>query len=70
MVPVIILLAPLLGAVICGFLWRQIGEKTGQYVEGTTFVEALIPFRGQWFLYYGTADTRVGVAVTAAPARP
>ncbi|MBC7842049.1 MAG: pesticidal protein Cry15Aa, partial [Gemmatimonadaceae bacterium] len=39
-------------------------EKTGQYVEGTTFVEALIPFRGQWFLYYGTADSRVGVAVT------
>lgn len=38
-------------------------EKTGQYVEGTTFVEALIPFRGQWFLYYGTADSRVGVAV-------
>ena len=38
-------------------------EKTGQYVEGTTFVEALVPFRGQWFLYYGTADSRVGVAV-------
>jgi beta-1,2-mannosidase len=38
-------------------------EKTGQYVEGTTFVEALIPFRGRWFLYYGTADSRVGVAV-------
>lgn len=38
-------------------------EKTGQYVEGTTFVEALIPFRGQWLLYYGTADSRVGVAV-------
>ena len=38
-------------------------EKTGQYVEGTTFTEALIPFRGQWLLYYGTADSRVGVAV-------
>ncbi len=44
-------------------------EKTGQYVEGTTFVEALIPFRGQWLLYYGTADSRVGVAVWRAPAR-
>lgn len=43
-------------------------EKTGQYVEGTTFVEALVPFRGQWFLYYGTADSRVGVAVWAPPA--
>jgi len=39
-------------------------EKTGQYIEGTTFVEALIPFKGQWFLYYGTADSRVGVAVS------
>lgn len=38
-------------------------EKTGQYVEGTTFVEGLVPFRGRWFLYYGTADSRVGVAV-------
>jgi beta-1,2-mannosidase len=38
-------------------------EKTGQYIEGTTFVEALVPFRGQWLLYYGTADSRVGVAV-------
>jgi beta-1,2-mannosidase len=38
-------------------------ERTGQYVEGTTFVEALVPFNGTWFLYYGTADSRVGVAV-------
>lgn len=38
-------------------------ERTGQYVEGTTFVEALVPFNGRWYLYYGTADSRVGVAV-------
>jgi predicted GH43/DUF377 family glycosyl hydrolase len=38
-------------------------EKTGQYKEGTTFTEALIQFKGRWFLYYGTADSRVGVAV-------
>ena len=38
-------------------------EKTGQYVEGTTFVEGLVPFGGRWLLYYGTADSRVGVAV-------
>ncbi len=38
-------------------------EKTGQYPEGTTFAEGLVPFRGRWFLYYGTADSRVGVAV-------
>jgi beta-1,2-mannosidase len=38
-------------------------ERTGQYKEGTTFVEGLVPFRGKWFLYYGMADSRVGVAV-------
>jgi beta-1,2-mannosidase len=38
-------------------------ERTGQYVEGTTFLEGLVPFNGRWYLYYGTADSRVGVAV-------
>jgi len=38
-------------------------ERTGQYPEGTTFVEGLVPFRGRWYLYYGSADSRVGVAV-------
>ena len=42
-------------------------ERTGQYSEGTTFVEGLVPFNGRWFLYYGSADSRVGVAV--APVR-
>jgi predicted GH43/DUF377 family glycosyl hydrolase len=44
-------------------------ERTGQYVEGTTFVEGLVPFNGRWYLYYGTADSRVGVAVWDANAR-
>lgn len=38
-------------------------ERTGQYSQGTTFVEGLVPFQGRWFLYYGTADSRVAVAV-------
>ena len=38
-------------------------ERTGQYAAGTTFVEGLVPFHGRWYLYYGTADSRVGVAV-------
>ncbi len=38
-------------------------ERTGQYTAGTTFVEGLVPFHGRWYLYYGTADSRVGVAV-------
>ena len=39
-------------------------ERTGQYKEGTTFVEGLVRFRGRWLLYYGTADSRVGVATS------
>jgi len=38
-------------------------ERTGQYTAGTTFVEGLVKFHGRWYLYYGTADSRVGVAV-------
>ena len=39
-------------------------EKSGQYKEGTTFVEGLVRFKGRWLLYYGTADSRVAVAVS------
>ena len=38
-------------------------EMTGQYAAGTTFAEGLVWFRNRWFLYYGGADSRVGVAV-------
>jgi predicted GH43/DUF377 family glycosyl hydrolase len=38
-------------------------EKTGQYVAGDTFVEGLVYFQHKWFLYYGCADSLVGVAV-------
>ncbi|MDR3741682.1 MAG: glycoside hydrolase family 130 protein [Terracidiphilus sp.] len=37
-------------------------EKTGQYAAGTTFAEGLVWFKGQWFLYYGCADSLVAVA--------
>jgi beta-1,2-mannosidase len=42
---------------------EQPWEKSGQYVAGTTFAEGLVYFRGKYFLYYGGADSRVGVAV-------
>jgi predicted GH43/DUF377 family glycosyl hydrolase len=38
-------------------------EKTGQYAAGTTFAEGLVWFKNKWFLYYGCADSLVGVAV-------
>ena len=39
-------------------------EKTGQYAAGTTFAEGLVWFEGKWWLYYGCADSAVGVANT------
>ena len=41
-------------------------ERTGQYGAGTTFTEGLVLFHQRWFLYYGCADSNVGVAVAAA----
>jgi predicted GH43/DUF377 family glycosyl hydrolase len=49
-------------------------EKSGQYVNGTVFIEGLVYFNQKWFLYYGCADSKVGVAVfdpaNPAPADP
>jgi beta-1,2-mannosidase len=39
-------------------------EKTGQYAAGTTFCEGLVWFQGKWLIYYGCADSFVGVAVS------
>ena len=42
---------------------EQPWEQSGQYVAGTTFAEGLVFFQNRWFLYYGGADSRVGVAI-------
>lgn len=39
-------------------------EKSGQYKDGTTFIEGLVRFQNEWYLYYGTADSMVGVVKT------
>jgi predicted GH43/DUF377 family glycosyl hydrolase len=38
-------------------------ERTGQYAAGTTFAEGLVYYKNRWLLYYGCADTFVGVAI-------
>ncbi|MEY3432108.1 MAG: hypothetical protein RL131_44 [Bacteroidota bacterium] len=37
-------------------------EKLGE-VNEVCFVEGLVHFNNKWFLYYGTADSKIGVAV-------
>ncbi len=41
-------------------------EITGQ-VNNVTFVESMVPYKGRWWLYYGTADSKIAVA--SAPLR-
>jgi beta-1,2-mannosidase len=41
-------------------------ERSGQYAAGTTFAEGLVWFHNAWWLYYGCADSLVGVAVSRA----
>lgn len=38
-------------------------EKSGQYVDGTVFIEGLVFYKEKWYLYYGCADSQVGVAI-------
>jgi predicted GH43/DUF377 family glycosyl hydrolase len=37
-------------------------ELVGE-VNNVCFVEGLVPFKNQWYLYYGTADSKIGVAI-------
>lgn len=37
-------------------------ELTGQ-VNQVCFLEGMVPFRDKWYLYYGTADSKIAVAV-------
>jgi len=37
-------------------------EIEGQ-VNQVCFIEGMIPLNGKWYLYYGTADSKIGVAV-------
>jgi len=37
-------------------------EMQGQ-INQVCFIEGLVPHNGKWFLYYGTADSKIGVAV-------
>ena len=35
-------------------------EKSGQYKDGTVFIEGLAYYKKKLYLYYGCADSRIG----------
>lgn len=41
-------------------------EIKGQ-VNHVCFIEGLVPYKGKWFLYYGTADSKIAVATRDHP---
>jgi len=46
------------------FIWPDKDyERVGE-VNEVCFVEGLVHFKGKWFLYYGTADSKIAVATT------
>ncbi|RYG68033.1 hypothetical protein EON80_12465 [bacterium] len=54
----------LLGRLDAPFFKPQLPfEMSGQYAGGTTFLEGMVNFKDKWFLYYGCADSLVGVTV-------
>ncbi|WP_209328808.1 glycoside hydrolase family 130 protein [Lunatimonas salinarum] len=38
-------------------------EINGQ-INRVCFIEGMVPYQGRWYLYYGTADSKIAVAVT------
>ncbi len=56
----IILFAPLIGALICGFGWRLIGEFAGQVIAtGSVFLAALL----SWVIFLGSIDETTHIVV-------
>lgn len=45
------------------FVPREPFERTGQYKDGTVFLEGMAYYGQKWYLYYGCADSMVGVAI-------
>jgi predicted GH43/DUF377 family glycosyl hydrolase len=37
-------------------------EITGQ-INQVVFIEGMVPFKGKWYLYYGTADSKIAAAI-------
>jgi predicted GH43/DUF377 family glycosyl hydrolase len=48
----------------CFFKPEKPYEMKGQYQDGTVFLQGLVRFQGNWLLYYGGADSSIGVAIS------
>ena len=53
----------LIGRLEKNFMMPEKNYETDGQVNQVCFLEGLVPFKGKWFLYYGTADSKIAVAV-------
>ncbi len=47
------------------FLWPELEWEKKGFTGDTTVANALVPFKGKWWLYYGGADRVIGLATCA-----
>lgn len=45
------------------FLWPEADNEIGGQVNKVVFAEGLVQYKGKWYLYYGQADSDLGVAI-------
>jgi len=46
------------------FLRSERGDETSGQMSYTMFVEAMVYFKGKWFIYYTTGEAKIGVATS------
>ncbi len=46
------------------FLRSEHGDETSGQMSHTMFVEAMVHFKGKWFIYYTTGEAKIGVATS------
>ena len=44
-------------------------EKKG-FTPNACVANGLVPFKGEWLLYYGAADRRIGLAICESESKP
>jgi len=56
--------ARLLGRTAANFFRPETPDESTGQVNNVCFLEGLAQFQGRWLLYYGEADSRIGVAAS------
>lgn len=61
--------AHVLGRLAHPFLWPERDWEVSGFTAAATVANGLVPFGGEWLLYYGAADHHIGLAACARSSR-